>query len=301
MVNAPLDWFIAFKCSKEKYMGKGNKREDAIEENMIDGKQSWADMSREGRNKELMECVEWNNDHSSSNVSFSRFNRSKTFFSFLSAVFSINLFWICKPSTPSRMDTVCSNGHPLDRMRAKSLLPQSIISAVLSWRDAIWRLYLSPLTLLHCPVQFLTSLSRLSLSRPFTLPSLPPFSAWFLHLDAFVSTLLVPLPLYLLEHTDVHTHTAQLALLPPIFSGPDLFHERECCQWARHLSFHLPPSSPCAHVCLWFLFLFLPLSSAQSAFSVEQMQLKRYSWEVAYGSSWILCKFSKWYPQCSES
>lgn len=115
---------------------------------------------------------------------------------------------------------VYCNGHPLDPMCTKSLLPRSIILALLSWSAAIWRFYLSSLTLFLCRVKF-----------PL-LSSLPPFF------------LLIPLsqlcpPLF--EHTRMYSLCP--ACLPAAdLSWPDLFHERERCWWAPHLSFFLPPS-----------------------------------------------------------
>lgn len=73
--------------------------------------------------------------------------------------------WIDKWSLVfSTSEWILCVGHPLDWMHTKSPLSPSIILVVLSWSDAIWRLYLSSLTLFLCPVKFLTSLSPLPLS-----------------------------------------------------------------------------------------------------------------------------------------
>lgn len=152
------------------------------------------------------------------------------------------------------MDTVCSNGHPLDRSHSflnqssqpspPEEMPYGVSTSLLSLRYTVLFNFSPPCLvspfLVHSPSGlYLLSSPGFSISMP--LSRLCSFLFPFTCLNTQMYT---------------HTHTAQLALLPPIFSGPDLFHERERCQWARHLSFYLPPSSPCAHVRLWFLFLF---------------------------------------------
>lgn len=218
----------------------------------------------------------------------------------------------------SRVDTVCCNGHPVDRMHTKSPLPRSIISVLVSWSDAIWRLYLSPLTLLLCPVKFLTSLS--SLSSVHSLPLLSPLPPFFVSIS---------IPLSQLSHHFLEsTHT--LPSLPSChrYFRARFVHERECCQWARHLSSFLPPSSSCSHVCVYFLFLFLTcLSSVLAALlglrsitAATEPKTKKVNWywlhwcvenmgykdkEFRSGRNcWILLMcwaFSKLYPQCSLS
>lgn len=111
------------------------------------------------------------------------------------------------------VDSPCDNCGPLDQMCSKSPLPRSISSALVSWSDAIWPLFLSPRTLLRCPSKFLTF---------FPLP--PP---------SFVHTLLrysVPCsPLFCLllsERTDVQGLT-----LPSLPSCHHFF----TCAWVRAL------------------------------------------------------------------
>lgn len=76
----------------------------------------------------------------------------------LKSVFCAVCLWI----ETCWVDSPCDNCRPLDQMCSKSPLPRSISSALVSWSDAIWPLFLSPRTLFRCPSKFLTFLPSLS-------------------------------------------------------------------------------------------------------------------------------------------
>lgn len=138
----------------------------------------------------------------------------KTTMSSLQYVYKVRpvFYAVCLWIEACWVDSPCDNCRPLDQMCSKSPLPRSISSALVSWSDAIWPLFLSPRTLFRCPSKFLTFLPSLSHLPPLfirysdTLSRARLFSVSFFCLNAQM-------------YKDSH-----FPACPPAtnFSGPDL-------------------------------------------------------------------------------